>query len=133
MYDTNGLPYNWSENKGKYVLLIYGGLSCMGEWGRNDLIRLRESFPRDRLEIIVYQHADDIASLCKIADVYNMPVVTVSDFLGDASPVRILYGAQATPTCIFVHPEGYVLRRQEGIQLRFFFIVDGTLMFSVNL
>ena len=39
----------------------------------------------------------------------------VSDFKGDASPIRIIYGTQATPTCLFISHDGTIKVLSEGL------------------
>ena len=111
---ADGAAFDWNTTSGKYTLLIYGGLDCMGQEGRDDLVRLRKVFPSDILSILVYHNATDTERLRQLSQSYSLPVVSVSDFRLEASPMRIDYGTQATPTCILSAPDGIILHRQEG-------------------
>jgi hypothetical protein len=46
---------------------------------------------------------------------YRCDFLLVSDFLRDSSPVKILYGAQAMPTCFFIDREGVVRMKTIGL------------------
>ncbi len=111
---SDGKSYDWSMAEGKYILIVYSGLSCMGDSGREGLERLHSEFCPGRLEIVVYQNASDPENLRAIDEAYSMHSPSVSDFLNEASPVRILYGAQATPTCIFVSPSRRIVNIYTG-------------------
>ena len=39
----------------------------------------------------------------------------ISDFKADASPIRIIYGTQATPTCFLISRDGTILVQSEGL------------------
>ena len=40
--DADGGKFAWNEHRNKNILLIYGGLGCMGRSGRRELAALRE-------------------------------------------------------------------------------------------
>ncbi len=98
----DGTPFNWNLTNGKNVLIVYSGYKCMGKGGRQALIDLYSSTSRDDLEIVHYwiepanqkEFQNDFAS-----SGFLFPVVT--DYLRDATPIKIIYGCQAMPTYYF--------------------------------
>lgn len=95
----DGKALDWGTLRGKQVLLVYGGLSCMGQSGRNELDSLRRAVSPDDLAILLYQSCGSPEELKKLKEKYPSECTFVSDFKQDASPIRIAYGAQAQPTC----------------------------------
>ncbi|GHT74599.1 hypothetical protein AGMMS50262_07880 [Bacteroidia bacterium] len=51
----------------------------------------------------------------EVRTVYPCDFLLVSDFLQDRTPVKILYGAQATPTCFFINKQGIVEMKTTGL------------------
>lgn len=96
---TDGQWFDWGKAVGKQVLLVYGGLNCMGQRGRDGLDSLRRAVPADSLVILLYQPCGSPEELESTKEKYPMTCDFVSDFKQDASPIRIVYGAQAQPTC----------------------------------
>lgn len=115
---TEGEPLNWDALSGKNRLLIYGGLGCMGRSGRNYLSQLHKQYPE--LEIVIYYKVTSSEQLQEEYAAWQQRGVdfdyrAVSDFKGDASPIRIIYGTQATPTCLFISSDGTIKVRSEGL------------------
>lgn len=96
---ADGRPFDWKTIRGKQVLLLYGGLDCMGVHGREELRALYDATSRDELVIIVYQKVTATEYLRELKERFADPYVYVTDGKGEASPMCIRYGAQATPTC----------------------------------
>lgn len=96
----SGDSFDWNSLSGRNILLLYGGLGCMGERGRDVLFDLYNRF-KDKLSIIVYWPSSSLDELKEIADIYSVPYTFVSDFMQELSPIRIKYASQATPTCFF--------------------------------
>ena len=113
-----GEPLNWDALSGKNRLLLYGGLGCMGRSGRNYLSQLHKQYPE--LEIVIYY---TVANAEQFQEEYaawqqrgvDFDYRAVSDFKGDASPIRIIYGTQATPTCLFISRDGTIKVLSEGL------------------
>jgi hypothetical protein len=110
-----GATFKLSSFAGKNILLIYGGLGCMGQSGRDYLNSLYRKTSREDFEIVVYETVLDLNNLSNIRTMYNCGCLLVSDFLRDSSPVKILYGTQATPTCFFIDKEGVVQMKTLGL------------------
>lgn len=113
-----GEPLNWDALSGKNRLLLYGGLGCMGRSGRNYLSQLHKQYPE--LEIVIYYKVTSSEQLQEEYAAWQQRGVdfdyrAVSDFKGDASPIRIIYGMQATPTCLFISSDGTIKVRSEGL------------------
>lgn len=107
--------FRLSSLEGKNILLLYGGLGCMGEWGRTCLQSLYDNTSRDSIEIVVYQPCSSLEELREVAGYYPLEVIQVSDFKGDLGSFKILYGAQATPTCFLIDRDGVVRVKSKGL------------------
>ncbi len=106
---SGGGRFLLSSLSGKHVLFLYGGLGCMGAGGRAFLNTLYKNTSREKLEIVVYCICADQEELNKIPEMYPCEYYLVSDFLLDHSPIKIRYGAQATPTTFLIDPQGKVV------------------------
>jgi len=115
---TDGQPFKLSSLEGKNILFLYGGLGCMGEGGRDYLDSVYTKTAGDDFEIVVYCLVSDLENLRKEQEIFNCKFLLVSDFLLNHSPVKILYGAQATPTCFFINKQGVVEMKAVGLQKR---------------
>lgn len=111
----DGTPFDWKPLEGRQVLLIFGGLRCMSPGGRQYLDKLYELTLRDELEIVVFWPCGSQEELSKTSEHYVTAYPQVSDFLQDASPMKILYGAQATPTCFLTDKEGIIRVKSIGL------------------
>lgn len=110
-----GEPFRLSSLAWKNILFLYGGMGCMERDGRDYLNALYGRTSRDDFEIVVYCPNSDLEALKKVREVYPCEFTLVSDFLQDNTPVKILYGAQVTPTCFFIDREGVVRMKTEGL------------------
>lgn len=110
----NGTEFHLSSLAGKRILLLYGGLGCMGEKGRTYLADLHQKYSDDNFEIVVFWPCSSLEELKEYKKRYPFPYTFVSDFFEDLSPVKITYGTQATPTCFFIDSQGIVKMRSEG-------------------
>ena len=105
---SDGNKFTLSELDGKNVLLLYGGLDCMGESGREYLKKLYGSTSKETFVIVVYVPVADPEKMKEYNDDFPSDYIVVSDFLLDSSPIKIKYGAQSTPTCFFINNNGIV-------------------------
>jgi hypothetical protein len=112
---SEGVAFKLSSLAGKNILLLYGGLGCMGQAGRDYLNALYKKTARDDFEIVVYEAVSDLDNLRQVRITYPCEFLLVSDFLQDSSPMKILYGTQATPTCFFINQEGIVEMKTIGL------------------
>lgn len=102
-----GEPFRLSQLEGKDVLLIYGGLGCMGR-NINMWNNIYAATSRDDFEIVVLSRALDAEGLRQERVNFPNDFIIVGDFLGEGSPGKIVYGAQATPTYVFIGRDGIV-------------------------
>ena len=115
--DEEGEAFNWETLKGKQVLLLYGGLGCMGNEGREALKHLYEHTSRKDLEIIVYWPSSSLEKLQAIRKQFPSDYIFISDFKQDASPMKIKYGCQATPTCFLTDKNHQIVVKSEGLDM----------------
>ena len=113
--DETGAAFDWRQAAGKSLLLLYGGMDCMGESGREYLAGLYERSSRADFLIVVYWPVSSLENLQKIKEKYPCEYAFVSDFLQNGSPIKIEYGSQATPTCYFFGPNGTLKARSVGL------------------
>lgn len=112
--DADSVAVDWERLKGRKLLIIYGGLGCMGESGRQELRELYDAASRDELEIVVYWPVTCRNDLALIDREFGMPFSAVSDFMADRSQMKIVYGVQATPTCFFADRSHRIVRKRVG-------------------
>lgn len=113
--DSEGNNFLFSKLTSKNILLLYGGLDCMGETGRDFLKKLYNETDREHFQIVIYWPISNLESLKELASKFNVEYLSVSDFLKDSSPVKILYGAQATPTCFLIDERRNVIIKSLGL------------------
>lgn len=92
----------------KNVLLIFGGLDCMGENMKNVLKVMYRQVDLSKMEIVSVFMNPDKESFEQ--DVRNAGInwLSICDFKGDHSPLKIAFGVQATPTCVYISKGGSV-------------------------
>lgn len=114
--DSNGKPFQISYLKGKNILLLYGGIKCIGEEGITFLKNYYDSANSDKFQIVIF---DDISPSVKELktkkEKFNLDFILVSDFKKDHSPMKIIYGAQRTPTCFLINGNGEITLRTDGL------------------
>lgn len=112
--NADGDKFAWDEQRNKNILLIYGGLGCMGSSGRRALAALREEFAEDSLAIVVYYSVGTLEELQAIRNQYSDDYLYISELKTDYSPFKVKYGVQATPTCFVIDREGTVVLKTVG-------------------
>lgn len=116
--DEKGASFDWETLKGKQVLLLYGGLGCMGSHGREALRTLYERTSREDLEIIVFWPSNSLDDMKSVREHYAADgYIFISDFKQDASPMKIKYGCQATPTCFLTDKNHVIVVKGEGLDV----------------
>lgn len=116
----SGEAFDWNSLKGLSVLLLYGGLDCMGEGGRQELARLWQETSRDELQVVVYWPVSSLEGLQQLKQKFPSDYIFVSDFKQDASPMKIRYGVQATPTCFYADAAHVVKVKCVGLHMELF-------------
>lgn len=116
--DADGNKIAWDEYQNKSILLIYGGLGCMGRSGRSELATLREEYAGDNLAIVVYYPVSTLEELKEYRDQYSADYIYISELMPDYSPFKIKYGAQSTPTCFVIDKNGTVVLKTVGFDVQ---------------
>lgn len=106
---ARGADFRFSEFTGeKDVLLIFGGLDCMGKDMYTILQIMYRKVDLTKLEIVSVFPEEDKAAFEAEVRAKNVPWVSICDFRGDHSPLKIAFGVQATPTCFYIGKGGRV-------------------------
>lgn len=127
---ADGEAFDWDALAGRNVLLLYGGLGCMGESGRNYIAELLKNTDRKDFGIVVHWPVANREELKETAAAFDLDVITVSDFKEEGSPIQVVYGSQATPTCYLIGRDGVIRVKSVGLNPRRFdeaLKADGTL------
>lgn len=111
----SGEPFDWQAMSGRNVLLLYGGLDCMGSPGRNYLKELLAKTDRRDLTLVVYWPVSDLEGLKQCKTEFDIDYTAISDFKRDGSPIKVVYGSQATPTCYLIGRDGRLLVKSVGL------------------
>ena len=115
--DADGNKFVWDEHRNKNILLIYGGLGCMGHSGRRDLVALREAYAEDNLAIVIYYPVGSLEELKGFRNQYSDDYIFISELMPDYSPFKIKYGVQSTPTCFVIDRSGTVVLKTVGFDV----------------
>lgn len=113
---SNGEEFDWNTTNSKQLLILYGGLDCMGEEGRKELELLYKQTSNNNFLILVYWPCSSLEQLQKLKIKYPSNYIFISDFKEDASPMKIKYGTQATPTCFLTDKQHIVKVKCVGLQ-----------------
>lgn len=112
--DADGGKLAWNEHRNKNILLVYGGLGCMGRSGRRELAALREEYTEDSLAIVIYYPVSTLDELKEFRNQYSADYIYISELTPDYSPFKIKYGVQSTPTCFVIDKSGTVVLKIVG-------------------
>jgi peroxiredoxin len=112
--NADGHKIAWNEYRNKNILLIYGGLGCMGRYGRRELVSLRKEYTDDNLAIIIYYSVSTLEELKEFRNQYSDDYIFISELMSDYSPFKIKYGVQSTPTCFVIDKSGTVVLKTIG-------------------
>jgi peroxiredoxin len=113
--DSDGNEFKLSSLKVKNILLLYNGLDCMGNSDLEVLKQLYNNTKRENLEIVVYWSSKNLEELKSLKSKFSVEYKLVSDFKLDHSPFKIIYGAQAKPTCFLIDQSGTVILKSVGL------------------
>ena len=118
--DIGGNSFDWSRLEGKKTLLLYGGLGCMGAQGREMLNSWYDKYSHKGFQTVVY--APEVGNYEELVEDKKywrnngvMDYIAITDFLHDASPIKIVYGSQAKPTCFMIDGDGRVVIKSVGL------------------
>lgn len=116
--NADGNDTAWDEYRNKNVLLIYGGLGCMGRSGRRELAALRKEYAEDSLAIVIYYSVSTLEKLKEFRNQYSADYIYISELMADYSPFKIKYGVQETPTCFVIDKSGMVVLKTVGFDVQ---------------
>lgn len=117
---VDGKMFDWNITNGKQLLMLYGGLGCMGKEGREQLNQLHSQSSNNDFLVIVYWPCSSLESLQTLKKEYPFDYIFISDFKQDASPMKIKYGTQATPTCFLTDKQHIVKVKCTGLHVELF-------------
>lgn len=117
---TDGKEFDWNTTSGKQLLILYGGLGCMGKSGREELELLYNQTSNENFLIIVYWPCSSLEHLREVKQEYPSEYIFISDFKQDSSPMKIKYGTQATPTCFLTDKQHIVKVKCTGLHMERF-------------
>lgn len=112
--------FDWNITNGKQLLILYGGLGCMGKEGREQLEQLYNQSSNNDFLVIVYWPCSSLENLQILKKEYPYDYILISDFKQDASPMKIKYGTQATPTCFLTDKQHVVKVKCTGLHVELF-------------
>lgn len=112
--DVSGKKFKLSSLEGKNIILIYDGLSCMGDENGEYLKDLYASSSRNDLEIVAYTLSDSLEKLQDVKKNFDIPFRLISDFKRDHSHFKIKYGAQTRPTVFVIDRNGKIILKTTG-------------------
>lgn len=115
---SDGNTMEWDAYRNKNILLIYGGLGCMGPSGRRELASLRHDYSEDDLAIVVYYAVDSLEELQELRNQYATEYTFITELMVDYAPFKIKYGAQSTPTCFLIGRDGRVQLKTVGFDVQ---------------
>jgi len=95
--------------KEKDVLLIFEGLSCMGENSRQELRELYNKLDLSKVEVVSFLNAKNEDDLKETIKKYNVTWLAISDYQGVMSKPWLAYMIFGTPTTVFINTQGEVL------------------------
>ncbi len=99
------------------LLIIYGGLNCMGEAGRDLISALSKQYLESDLKIVVFDDlSENVSELLTSKAEYSNNYFWISDFKNDHSLMKIRYGLQTTPTFIIIDTNGKVVLKSESLK-----------------
>jgi len=99
-------------NEEKPIMLIFGGLGCMGNRGRKALGKFYNLYKHE-IHILPFIFARNREEWNKDSE-YASGIQVFSDMKGDHSPVKIKYHVQTTPTVYIIDRKGVIRWISEG-------------------
>lgn len=110
--DSEGEKFKLSMLNNKKILLLYNGLDCMG---KSDRERLQSLYNEKKFEVVVYWSCSSQKELQNLESKFSVDYKFISDFKGDHSLFKIIYGAQARPTSFLINENGEVVLKTLGL------------------
>ena len=117
---VDGKMFDWNITNGKQLLMLYGGLGCMGKEGREQLNQLHSQSSNNDFLVIVYWPCSSLEGLQTLKKEYPFDYIFISDFKQDASPMKLKYGTQATPTSFLTDKQHIVKVKCTDLHVKLF-------------
>ena len=99
----------------KNVLLIFGGLDCMGKQSFNRLKETYSKIKKSETEIVSFTFVKNIEKLKSEKSRLQVPWITISDFNLDHSQTKIIYDVQITPRVMHIRKGGRIIEASDGL------------------
>lgn len=99
----------------KDVLLIFGGLGCMGEKSRQELREIYAKLDLSKVEVVSFFKLENEKDLINSIKKYNVTWLAISDFKGILSEPWLAYVDKGTPTTVFIDSDGKILVKRPGL------------------
>jgi peroxiredoxin len=101
--------------KEKDVLLIFGGLSCMGESSRQELRELYSKLDLSKVEVVSFLDVENEEEQKEQIKKYDVNWVTISDYQGVLSNPWLAYVGKGLPTTVYINTKGEILVTRPGL------------------
>lgn len=109
-------PFRFGELSDlKDVLLVFGSPKSMGSEMNLLLQIMYRKINLSKLEIVNFYMETDRASFEKAVRDANVSWLSITDFKGDHSSIKIAFGIQALPTCVYMGRGGAVEEISVGL------------------
>lgn len=114
--DQHGYQISLSSlTKQKDILLIFGGLQCMGEEAFLELKNTHTRCDTSKIEIVSFVLAEDIDHMKSEIVKFQVPWAVIANFKMDHSPTKIMYDVQATPKVFQIKKGGIIIEATDGL------------------
>lgn len=109
-------PFRFGELSDlKDVLLVFGSPKSMGAEMNLLLQIMYRKVNLSKLEIVNFYMETDPVSFEKAVRDANVNWLSITDYKGDHSPIKIAFGIQALPTCVYIGRGGAVEEISVGL------------------
>lgn len=110
-FDVEGKPFDWGTIEGKKTVIIGDGLSCMTH-GMDDSEPARyfsslKKGHEDDLALIIFFNNQDADGLKEQVKHFGLEdFIVLGDGMEFSSPLELMYDCQATPSLVYINPDG---------------------------
>lgn len=101
-------------NSKKDILIVFGGLDCMGIETVHYFIKIYSKLNKEKVEIVNFLYSTDNEHLRQSVVKSGIPWPGVSDYMGDHSIIKMKYNAQGRPTFVYIKSNGKIQLIKEG-------------------
>lgn len=101
--------------KEKDVLLIFGGLNCMGKSSRQALRELYGKLDLNKVEVVSFLDVEKEDTLKEQIKKYDVNWVAIADYQGVLSNPWLAYVGKGVPTTVYINRKGEILVSRPGL------------------